>query len=79
MRHVHCSQREDSEVLHLTSGPRSAVVESTTMAANTTANEPMDDGARKAAHDVLGVQIYPGTEIMADGTVFVAWEAKIQD
>jgi hypothetical protein len=49
------------------------------MAANTTANEPMDDGARKAAHDVLGVQIYPGTEIMADGTVFVAWEAKIQD
>jgi hypothetical protein len=49
---------EDSEVLHLTSGPRSAVVESTTMAANTTANEPMDDGARKAAHDVLGVQIY---------------------
>jgi hypothetical protein len=38
------------------------------MAANTTANGPMDDGARKAAHDVLGVQIYPGTEIMADGT-----------
>jgi hypothetical protein len=49
------------------------------MAANTTANGPMDDGARKAAHDVLGVQIYPGTEIMADGTVLVAWEAKIQD
>ena len=49
------------------------------MAANTTANRPMDDDAREAAHDVLGVQIYPGTEIMADGTVFVAWEATIQD
>jgi hypothetical protein len=48
------------------------VGESKMMAANTTADGPMDDdGARQAAHDVLGVQIYPGTEIMADGTVFV--------
>jgi hypothetical protein len=39
------------------------------MAANATADGPVDGMARKAAHDALGVQIYPGTEIMADGTV----------
>jgi hypothetical protein len=70
---------EDSEVLHLTFGAHLVVGELTMVAANTTANGPTDDDAREAAHDVLGVQIYPGTEIMADGTVFVAWEATIQD
>jgi hypothetical protein len=40
------------------------------MAANATVDGPMDDNARKAAHDALGVEIYPGTEIMTDGTVF---------
>jgi len=37
------------------------------MAVNITTDTPMDDAARQAAHDALGVQIYPGTEIMADG------------
>jgi hypothetical protein len=41
------------------------------MAANATADGPVDDMARKAAHDALGVQIYPGTEIMTDGTVYI--------
>ena len=41
------------------------------MAVTATADGPVDDMARRAAHDALGVQIYPGTEIMTDGTVSI--------
>jgi hypothetical protein len=47
------------------------------MAANATVDGPMDDNARKTAHDALGVEIYPGTEIMTDGTVSIITARKI--
>ena len=41
------------------------------MAATATSDGRVDDMARKAAHDALGVQIYPGSEIMTDGTISI--------
>lgn len=48
------------------------------MAPNTTTDGSMDEMARDAAHDALGVQIYPGTEIMTDGTAPMIIDCKVQ-
>jgi translation initiation factor 6 (eIF-6) len=65
------------KTLHITSDLLSADLSSITMAENATVDGPMDDIARKTAHDALGVEIYPGTEIMTDGTVSIITARKI--
>lgn len=50
------------------------------MDANITPDAPVDDIARNAAHDALGIQVYPGTEIMTDGTaLFMMADRKRAD
>lgn len=38
------------------------------MSANVATDAPVGELARKATRDALGVQLYPGTEIMTGGT-----------